>query len=111
MSDNDRTPNLTDLADGTVSGPEWEAWLAANPAAAEEVRIAQRVRALLLELQAAEIAVPADFEARLMERVRADKTLLDLFDLGLSGIGRTLLELLTLLFSLLPGPQPQPAVA
>jgi len=42
----------------------------------------------------------------LMERVRADKTLLDLLDLSMSGFGRALIELLNVLFSLLPATSP-----
>lgn len=51
--------SLTDLADGTLAGPEWDAWLDAHPAEAAEVEIARRVRALMVELQAASIVVPA----------------------------------------------------
>ena len=36
--------NLTDLADGTLAGPEWEAWLAAHPDLAAEVAIARQRR-------------------------------------------------------------------
>jgi hypothetical protein len=105
MSNTPIEVNLTDLVDGTLSGPEWDAWLVAHPAAAAEIAIARRVRALMVELRAAEIAVPAGFEARLMARVRDDTTLLDLLDLGLAGIGRALIELLNVLFGLLPDPQ------
>jgi hypothetical protein len=100
--------NLTDLADGTLAGPEWDAWLAAHPDEAAEVAIARRVRALMLELQAAAIPVPAGFEARLMARVREDTTLLELLDLGLAGLGRVLLDLLDALFGLFSA-QPAPA--
>lgn len=103
----DDTENiLLDLADGTLSGPEWDAWLAERPAAAAEVAVARRVRALLVELRQTQIVVPADFEARLLERVRADQTLLDLLELSVSGVGRALLELLSLLLDLAPAPQP-----
>ena len=61
------------------------------------------------ELELASIVVPAGFEARLMARLREDRTLLDLLDLGFSGLGRVLIELLDLLLSLLPAPVPQPA--
>ncbi|KPV49472.1 hypothetical protein SE17_32445 [Kouleothrix aurantiaca] len=111
MATEDFEANLADLAEGLLAGPEWDAWLAANPAAAEEVMIARRVRAFMHRLQATEIAVPDGFEERLMARIREDRTLLDLLDLGLTGIGRTLIELLNLLFSLLPGPEPAAAPA
>ncbi len=90
--------NLTDLADGTLAGPEWEDWLATHPDLAAEVAIARQVRALLGELRAVPIALPADFEAVLMERVRRDATLLSLLDLWLAGFGRALLDLLDALF-------------
>ncbi|MFN8481193.1 MAG: hypothetical protein U0074_25640 [Kouleothrix sp.] len=50
--------------------------------AAAEVAIARRVRRLLVQLQAAEVALPAGFEQRLMDRICQDRTLLDLLDLG-----------------------------
>lgn len=101
---------ITDLADDTLVGPEWEAWLAAQPDAAREVALAQRVRGLVGQLRALEYTLPADFEARLLERVRNDTTLLDLLDLGLAGLGRVFLELLDALFSLVPTAQPSPAL-
>lgn len=102
--------DLTDLVDGILAGPEWDAWLAAHPAAAAEVAVARRVRAWMAELQAAAIPVPAGFEARVLAQVRADATLLNLVDLSLAGVGRALLEILALFFSLLPeAPAPAPA--
>jgi hypothetical protein len=54
------------------------------------------------------VTLPADFEARLLARVRADVTLLDLLNVGLSGFGRTLLDLINMLIGLLPsGPATQ----
>lgn len=97
---------VADIVDGTRSGPEWDAWLAARPEAAAEVAIARRVQALMRELVAAAIVVPPGFEARVLERVRADSTLLDLLDLGLGALGRTVLELLTAFFGVLPAPAP-----
>ncbi len=95
---------LADLADGTLAGPEWEGWLAAHPDLAAEVAVARQVRALLGELRTVPIAVPADFEAVLMERVRRDATFLGLLDLWLSGFGRALLDLLDALFGAPPSP-------
>lgn len=106
MAFKDESINLADLVDGDLAGPEWDAWLAAHPEAAEEVAIARRVRMLLGRMQESDLALPADFEARLMARIREDRTLLELIDLGLSGLGRTLIELLNLLLSLLPTPPP-----
>jgi len=103
-------PALTpaDIADGALTGPELEAWLAANPQLVQEVELARKVRQLLQMLPEAEFVVPEGFEERVMERIREDRAFLDLLDLGLSGIGRTIIELLALIFGLLP--QPQPAV-
>ena len=102
---------LADLADGSLAGPEWDAWLANNPQSAAELAIAQRVRALLLQMGAADIPIPAGFEERLMARIRADRTVLELIDLGLTGMGQALIELINVLLSLLPAPAPQPAPA
>src|SRR5689334_15942250 len=108
MTPDNQAPDLTDLADGTLSGPEWDAWLAEHPAAAAEVAIARRVRVLMRDLAAAAIVVPDGFEERLMARLRQDRTLLDLLDLGFFTAGRALIELLNVLLSLLPAPQPAP---
>lgn len=110
MQPRDMNIDLAALADGTLAGPEWDAWLAANPDLAAEVEIARRVRALVGELRGVMIEVPPDFEVRLLERVRQDAALIDLLDLGLAGLGQTIVELLELLLSFLPGPQPAPAI-
>lgn len=112
MTPDNQAANLTDLADGTLSGPEWDAWLAEHPDAAAEVAVARRVRALMRELSASAIVVPDGFEQRLMARLRQDRTLLELLDLGFWSAGRALIELLNILLSLLPAPEsaPQPTV-
>ena len=109
MAASNETFNLTDLADGTLAGPEWDEWLAVHPDLAAEVAIARQVRTLLGELRAVPIALPADFEATLMERVRRDATVLGLLDLWLAGFGRALLELLDALFGTSPAMEPTPA--
>ena len=96
---------LTDLADGTLTGAEWEAWLQAHPEEAAEIEIARRVRRVMIELQAMDVVVPAGFEARLLARVHEDVTLLDLLDLGLGGLGYALIEFLNTLFGAFPAPQ------
>ena len=98
--------DLTDLVDGTLSGPEVDAWLAAHPDAATEVALARQLRALVAELRTRPVQLPADFEARVLARARQDTSLRYLLDLALSGIGRTLLELLLMCFELLPVPPP-----
>lgn len=93
---------LTTFVEGEIGGPEWEAWSAANPELAREVLIARRVRVLVSRMQAAEMAVPVGFEARLMARIREDATLLDLLELWFNGVGRLLVDLLNVIFDLLP---------
>ena len=94
--------DLTGLADGTLAGPEWDAWLAAHPEAAAEVAIARRVHAIIAQLQYAEIELPAHFEAQVLARVRSHSALLDLLELSLANVGHVLLELLDFLFGGLP---------
>ena len=106
MAPDDQTYDLTGLVDGALSGPEVDAWLAAHPDAAAEVALARQVRALVAELRARPVQVPAGFEARVLARARQDTSFRYLLDLALSGIGRTLLELLLIFFELLPVPQP-----
>ncbi|MDZ4719879.1 MAG: hypothetical protein SH847_15625 [Roseiflexaceae bacterium] len=109
MQQAERNGSLADLADGLVGGPEWDVWLAQNPDAAAEIELSRRVRLLLGAMREAEIQMPEGFEARLMVRLREDKTLLDLIDFGVSGIARAVLELITAIFSFLPSPaQPTP---
>ena len=55
MTPDNQAVNLTDLADGTLAGPEWDTWLAAHPDAAAEIAVARRVRALMRDLAAAAI--------------------------------------------------------
>lgn len=97
--------SLTDLAEGTLVGAEWDAWLAAHPVEAAEVEIARRVRAFMVELQAMEVGVPANFERNLLARIQEDVTLLDLLDLGFGGLGYALVEFLNTLFGAFPTPQ------
>jgi hypothetical protein len=97
---------LAELADDALTGPAWDAWLAARPAAAVELATARRVRLVLAALEAEAIVVPADFEARLRQRLREDATLVALLDLGLANLGRALLEVLEALLALLPAAPP-----
>ena len=106
MTTDDPETILTDLVEGTLRGPQWDAWLARHPQAASEVATAQRVRSLLTELRTLDVTLSPDFEARLLERIHADRTLLDLLDLGLAGFGQAFLELLNILFGQPPTAQP-----
>lgn len=100
---------LAELAGGELEGLELRALLATRINAAEEVEqaareveVTRRVRALMMGLSKAEIEVPEGFETRLMAKVMADQTLLDLMELYLSGFGRALIELINLLMAFLP---------
>lgn len=101
---------LAELADNILSGVEWQAWLAVRPQASSELEIARRVRLVLAALGDEAVAVPADFEARLRQRLREDATLVALLDLALANVGRALLDLVELLLALLPPPPAQPAL-
>lgn len=109
--DDDRKPaELVDFIDEELSGPRWEAWRAANPEQAAEVLLAARVRVLLRRMAELQVVAPPGFEARLMERVREERTLLDLLELALSGVGAALIEILNILFGMAPeASQSQPA--
>ena len=109
MTSEDPKAGLTDWADEPLSGSDWETWQAANPEAAAEVIIAQRVRLLVSELRAASIAVPDQFEARLMARIRDDRTVLELLNVSLSGGGQVIRELINALLSFFPPAQVVPA--
>ena len=99
MTINDNEVDLVALAEGTLSGPEWDAWLAAHPAAATEVEVARRVRALVAQMRSVEVELPADFEARVLAQVRANTTALDLLEFIFLGAGRTIRELLDVFFA------------
>ncbi len=113
MSSNVKQINVADwlaeLASGELEGLDLRALLATRINAAEEVEqaareveVTRRVRALMIGLSRAEIEVPEGFETRLMAKVMADQTLLDLMELYLSGFGRALIELINLLMAFLP---------
>jgi hypothetical protein len=102
MTINDDEVDLTALADGIVSGSEWDAWLASHPQAAAEVAIARRVRTLIARLQADDIALPADLERRVLARMHTNTALLDMLELSFAGVGRALIEVLEIFFGILP---------
>jgi len=93
---------LPDLVDGTLSPTvlsEVQAALVECPDCQREYEIAQGVRAFLLELQTenANIRIPTGFEARLLARVRAQHSGLELLDLSSKAFGVWLVELLNLI--------------
>ncbi len=99
---------LPDLVDGVELAPpllaEVEAALIQYPDCQQELEIARQVRAFLVQLQAenAQLRLPANFEARLLARVRRQEGYLELFDLSSKAFVQWLLELISLLGGLLP---------
>lgn len=97
---------LPDLVDGSLTPEllaEAQSVLADCPDCQREYEIAHRVRAFLLELQAenANIRIPAGFEARLLARVRAHHSGLELLELSSHAFGNWLVELLNLIGGLI----------
>lgn len=112
MSQQEQAAQLTDLADDALVGAEWQQWLREHPQAALEVQAAQQARSIVAELRAAPIAVPDDFAAHVMGRVRGNATLQDLLQLSLPHFGGVALELCALLFGSLPAkPEASPPAA
>ena len=102
INQDNQEPNLADLADGTLSGPASDAWLAAHPQQAAEVRVAQQMRSLLQQLRNESVEIPANLEVRILANIHRSSALRELLNLNLSGASRALIELLTVLFSLFP---------
>jgi anti-sigma factor RsiW len=97
---------LPDLVDGTLSDEqrtEAEAALPLCPECQRDLEIARQVRAFMVRLQAeyANVHIPATFEARLLARVRAQHSGVELLDLSSVAFVAWLVELLNLLGSLL----------
>ena len=97
---------LPDLVDGSLSPElltEAQTALADCPDCQREYEIAQRVRAFLIELQAenANVRIPAGFEARLLARVRAQHSGLELLDLSSQTFAAWLVEMLNLIGGLI----------
>ena len=97
---------LPDLVDGTLAPgllSEVQAALRECPDCQREYEIARQVRTFLVELQAenANLRIPAGFEARLLARVRAHNSGLELLDLSSKAFGAWLVELLNLIGGLL----------
>lgn len=109
MAQDEREAQLTELADGLLASPEWDRWLVEHPDAQAEVTTMRQVRLLAAELRTQHTAVPADFEAQVMARVRRDATLNALLHFGLPNIGSALLEFLSALVGLLPQPADESA--
>lgn len=111
MTNREPMPDLNDLADGTLSGPEWDAWLATRPEAAAEVLAMRQASQLVAALVAEQIPLPADFEQQVLARIRRDAVLRELLQFGFPQLGRAFVELLTVFFGFLPTPVEQEAQA
>ncbi|MHB8598155.1 MAG: anti-sigma factor family protein [Ktedonobacteraceae bacterium] len=105
---------IPDLVDGTLS-PEVladaEATLPQCPEREQELVMARQIHAFLVRMQAenANLRVPVGFEARLLSRVQAQHTNLELLDLSAKIFGAWLVELLNLIGGLID-PAAQSAV-
>lgn len=97
---------IPDLVDGTLS-PEVladaEATLPQCPECEQELAMARQIRAFLVRMQAenANLRVPVGFEARLLARVQAQHSNLELLDLSSRIFGAWLVELLNLIGDLI----------
>jgi anti-sigma factor RsiW len=97
---------LPDLVDGALTDErraEAEAALPRCPECQRELELARQVRAFMVRLQAeyANVHIPAGFETRLLAKVRAQHSGLDLLDLSSVAFMAWLVELLNLLGGLL----------
>lgn len=101
---------VAELAERDPSDPELLRWLAEHPEAAAELETARRVHLLVAQLRAAEFAVPEGFETRLLARIHQEAAVRNLLNLSLNGVGSLLLELIALVFGLLPA-SPEPSRA
>lgn len=104
---------IPDLVDGTLSPAvlaEAEAALPECPECEQELVLARQIRAFLVRMQAenASVRVPVGFEARLLARVQAQHSNLELLDLSSKIFGAWLVELLNLIGGLID-PAAQPA--
>lgn len=100
-----------EFAERSPMDSSWDRLAADDPQLAAEAALAAAVHQVMTALGTRQIAVPADFEARLMARLREDKTLLDLLNVGVTGFSHALLDLLNIVFGLLPASAPAPVAA
>ena len=106
---------IPDLVDGTLSPDvlaEAEATLPQCPECERELAMARQIRAFLVRMQTenASLRVPVGFEARLLARVQAQHSNLELLDLSSKIFGAWLVELLNLIGGLID-PAAQPATS
>jgi len=97
---------IPDLVDGTLSSDvlaEAEATLPQCPECEQELAVARQIRAFLVRMQAENVnlRVPVGFEARLLARVQAQHSNMELLDLSSKIFGAWLVELLNLIGGLI----------
>ncbi|HLJ34223.1 MAG TPA: hypothetical protein VKU38_11250 [Ktedonobacteraceae bacterium] len=97
---------IPDLVDGTLSPDvlaEAEATLPQCPECDRELTMARQIRAFLLRMQAENVnlRVPVGFEARLLARLQAQHSSMELLDLSSKIFGAWLVELLNLIGGLI----------
>lgn len=97
---------IPDLVDGTLSPDvlaEAEATLPQCPECERELTMARQIRAFLVRMQAenANLRVPVGFEARLLARLQAQHSSMELLDLSSKIFGAWLVELLNLIGGLI----------
>lgn len=104
---------LPDLVDGALAEEQRagaEAALPQCPDCQQELEIALQVRAFMVRLQTeyAHVRVPAGFEARLLAKVRAQHSALELLDVSSTLFAAWLVEFLNLVGGLLDPGASQP---
>jgi anti-sigma factor RsiW len=105
------TQLLPDLVDGTLT-PELQAAVEAAlpdcPDCQRDLEIARQVRVLLTTLQSErpELHLPADFELRLLARVRNQQANVDILDLSSLAFGTWLVEFINMLGGLIAPASP-----
>lgn len=106
---------IPDMVDGTLPPDvltEAEAMLPHCPECERELAVARQIRSFLLRMQAenANLRVPVGFEARLLARVQAQHSSLELLDLSSNIFGAWLVEMLNLIGGLID-PAVRPATS
>jgi len=74
------------------------------PDCLSRLAMAQQAVLLLQRLREEDIALPEDFQARLIQRVVSGELALDALDFSWQGLLTTIIELLDLVFGMLAGP-------
>lgn len=110
---------LPDLVDGSVSDErrtEAEEALAQFPDVRRDLEIARQIRTLLVSLQSEnpELRLPANFEMRLLARIRQENSKFDVLDLSCTTFAAWVIEFINLLSGVLAAfvpPQPSSQTA